>query len=193
MDDTYVGALILLLIIIANFVVGLVQKAKAEEQRRRRLAEKKSPEQAVRPTPARGEVRPQPPVPPERPVPVAPPVRELARPAQGPSRPQDLIREWAKRLEEALQPVEPPPEPPPKPVEVTTEPALPRPPTVRPHEPRRLGRRRPDVCPRGRSEPLRRTAFLGRLHPNPVVNGIILSEVFSRPVALREDTPNLPH
>lgn len=194
MDDKIIP-LVVLLFIGANFVVGLIQKAKAQEKRQRRPGEKAQEKPTVA-VPSKPEVWRKQPTTEQRRAPgrrqtlQKQPVKPTG-PRQQATRPQDVIREWAKRLEEALQPVEPPVQAPPKPLQVRVPTPSER--KTTPSEIRRSVPRRPRYRPVGVPRPApSSTAFLGRLHSNPLVNGVILSEVLSRPVALREDTPSLP-
>jgi hypothetical protein len=191
------GFLVFLLLIVANALVSQRQKAKAEEERRRRLVEEAGKKPAVPvPSPAAAQPRATTIGGRRAPAPREIPRGVLAKPRQAPQKtswPQDLIREWTRRLEEALEPFEGPPEIPPE----STRAAAPTapPPSAReaapatPPRPAPPRPSRPSVAPK----PTSSTAFLGRLHRDPLVNAIILSEVLSRPVGFREDRPNLLH
>ena len=108
--------------------------------------------------------------------------------------PQDVIREWTKQLEQILQPEEEKPKPPAQPA-LTKAPTPPAP-EDQPKPLRKLDRRaalRKRAVQYGAAGKTESVAFLGHLHRNPVVNGIILSEILSRPVSFREDGTSLLH
>ncbi|MFH1743505.1 MAG: hypothetical protein ABIH23_31255 [bacterium] len=178
-----IGLVIILLVFVANAVVSMIQKAKAEEKRRRRLPGQ--PQQTAEVT--RAESRPV--ARQQRPQARQMVRKEPARPVKtGPkpsSWPQDVIREWTKQLEQILQPEEEKPTPAAQPALTKAPAPEDRPKPLQKVDARDPQRKRPRRL--GVAKQTKSMAFLGRLHRNPIVNGIILSEILSRPVSLRED------
>ncbi len=224
--------LLIFLFIGVNFIVSLIQKAKAQEQRRKRLGEKtqRKPEipkgTAYERTPQRvdqqradqqradqrrvdqrqvdqqrvdqqrvdqGRSRDW-----ER---TAWKESRETKPSRQTKAPRGLIREWAKQLEDNLKPLfdieeeesekqtEARPRPPKQeiPLEQPIRPKVQ--PTVMKRKPRSL---RP-VHRRAQKRSDLAVDYLGRLHPNPLVNGIILSEILAKPIALRDEISDLPN
>jgi len=206
MED-YVGLLIFFVIILVNFLVSLSQKAKAQQKRDRRIA-KTPPKTPEAPTgkPVLETAKPKPTIRPKRPVQprwmeASRPISdETAQPAEESTRrTKDIIREWSKRLEEAfdLETMETPweemaPESPatPKFASAEKQPAeIPKTPQATPQKPSHppaVSVTSPQYAVTVRKSSVE---FLGKIHPNPIVNGIILCEILSKPVWMREEKP----
>ncbi|HPO08500.1 MAG TPA: hypothetical protein PLZ55_07510 [bacterium] len=205
MED-YVGLLVFFAIIIVNFLISLSQKAKAEK-RRADKSSAKTP-QAPKGKPIRESAKARPTIRPERPVQprrreagrsvsaeTVQPIRQQAQ--EGTRRTKDIIREWSKRLEEAfdLETMETKwegtaPESPAGPEFASVE----KQPSEVSKTPKTIQQKpsfRPAVSKTSAhyATTVRRSSveFLGRMHPNPIVNGIILSEILSKPVSIREE------
>ncbi len=195
--------LLIFLFIGVNFAISVLQKAKAQSQRQKRLAGKTQKKPQVPETRTYQQTSQR--VDRQRP-------RESQRtswkeapeskPSERKATPGDLIREWAKQLEDHLQPLfepesqkkkevepKPPPRQTPPPTRVPEE-AFPSPTYTKP-APVPKPRRAP-VAQRRPPEPRETATYLGRLHPNPLINGIVLSEILGKPVAMRDKTPDLP-